>query len=329
MKRTAIIAAAIVASLTAHAQVEYTLPLTSIQVSVTAEKETFFAGPYAAYAEKLLGLEVRTFDSEKTTLKEMRITPAVRADLSSVFTVDAKALNTCLALNAEGLVAFRDKAEAGEAVWRFRPEERDRFGEKGITSALRTEKKTFYKIVQTDSTFEQIPVEQEIVVKRSLEERAREAADMLLKARSEKFNIATGNTDATFSGEALGAALEYLDKVEKEYLSLFTGYSVKETISRCFEVEPSEATATLPLFRVSDENGLLDSSADEGTIYYIDIQTAPVPAAGEESKPYKGAVVYYRIPAVSSVSIITGDEVVMNASVPVYQLGRIAKYPVK
>lgn len=328
MKRLIIIAAMIAAPFTSRAQVEYTLPLTSIQVEVTAEKETFFAGPYAAYAEKLLGMEVRPSDSEKTTLQEIRITPSVRADLSTVFSADRKALETCLALSAEGLVAFRDKSDASDVVWRFRPGLKEDFADKGITAALKTEKKTFYKVVQTDSTFEQIPVEQEIVVKKSLEERAREAADMLLKARREKFNIATGNTDATFSGEALGAALDYLNGVEKEYLSLFTGYSVKETICRTFEVEPTAEASTMPLFRLSDEGGLLEPSEGEGTAYYIDIQTVPVPEA-EEGKALKGPFVYYRIPAVSTVSIVTGGEAVMGATVPVYQLGRIAKYPVK
>ncbi|MBK6283193.1 MAG: DUF4831 family protein [Draconibacterium sp.] len=37
--------------------VVYSLPRTGIRVNVTATKETFRPGPYAAYAEQLLGIK--------------------------------------------------------------------------------------------------------------------------------------------------------------------------------------------------------------------------------------------------------------------------------
>lgn len=46
---------------------------------------------------------------------------------------------------------------------------------------------------------------------------------MILSLRQQRINIITGNTDATFSGDALRAAVEEIGRLEEEYMSLFTG----------------------------------------------------------------------------------------------------------
>ena len=40
----------------------YSLPQTSVMLTVVAEKENFVAGPYAQYAQKYMGSEARTTD---------------------------------------------------------------------------------------------------------------------------------------------------------------------------------------------------------------------------------------------------------------------------
>ena len=46
----------------------YSLPFTSVRLEVKAQKESFFAGPYAKYAQKYLGIDARQKDAVTLSL---------------------------------------------------------------------------------------------------------------------------------------------------------------------------------------------------------------------------------------------------------------------
>ena len=80
-------------------------------LDVEAVQENFYAGPYARYAEKYLGIKVRQKDEEKWQISEVSLTPMLEADLSRRYTIalknDAPDL-AFLKLTSAGLVAFAD-----------------------------------------------------------------------------------------------------------------------------------------------------------------------------------------------------------------------------
>ena len=49
----------------------YCLPMTTVSMEVTAVQENFYAGPYAKYAEKYLGINVRSTDASTFTITEI------------------------------------------------------------------------------------------------------------------------------------------------------------------------------------------------------------------------------------------------------------------
>ena len=309
--------------------VSYSLPRTTVTVEVDAVQESFFAGPYAPYAKKYLGIDVRQENAFRSYVKEVRLLTRAEADPSARFTVDSKgAEERFLALSSMGLVSFQDKLEAGDLVWRFNPQPEADFGAKGVTSTTRTEVRTTWKEVETDTAFVRVPVEESYQVEKTPEMKAKEAADRILKAREERFNISTGNTDATFSGEALGAALAELDRVEKEYLTLFTGYTVTREQSGSFDVVPS-ATARrqqYAAFRLSGKDGLVAEGA--GTGYYLEFEPEEMqesPAGVKDSR----TTVHYRVPAVCTVRLTSGGKALFQSRIPVYQLGYECLYPLK
>ena len=308
--------------------VSYSLPQTTVTVEVDAVQESFFAGPYAPYAKKFLGIDVRRTDSFRSYLKEVRIVTRVEADPSARYTVDTKgAEERFLALSSQGLVSFQDKLEAGDLVWRFSPQPEADFGTRGVTAQTRTEIRTTWQEVETDTAFVRIPVEEAYQVDKTPELKAQEAADLILKARKERFNISTGNTDATFSGEALGAALAELDRVEKEYLTLFTGYTVTREQSGSFDVIPSAKARkqTYPAFHLSDREGLVHVGGD--TVFSLEFEPVEMPAA--ENAKESRSTVHYRIPAVCNVKLTSEGKTLFLTRFPVYQLGRECLYPLK
>ena len=58
----------------------YSLPLTTIHLTVEAVCETYTPGPYSGYAKKYLGIDVPQEASTKYTLSKIRMTPYLEAD---------------------------------------------------------------------------------------------------------------------------------------------------------------------------------------------------------------------------------------------------------
>ena len=309
--------------------VTYSLPQTTVTVEVDAVQESFFAGPYAPYAKRFLGIDVRETDASRSYVKEVRLVTRVEADPNARYSVDTKGVeDRFLVLSSQGLVSFQDKLEAGDLVWRFNPQPEADFGTRGVTSQTRTETRTIWKEVETDTAFVRVPVEEAYEVQKTPEMKAREAADMILKARKERFNISTGNTDATFSGEALGAAIAELDRVEKEYLTLFTGYTVSREQSGSFDIVPSasERKKQYPAFRLNGKEGLVADGP--GTVYSLEFVPEEVSDPQTALRDTKN-VVHYRIPAVCHVRLTTGGKTLFESRIPVYQLGLEVLYPLK
>ena len=308
--------------------VTYSLPQTTLTVEVDAVQESFFAGPYAPFAKKYLGIQVRQDDYAKASVREVRLVSRLEADAEARFAIDLKGgEERFLELTSLGLVSFQDKADGHAAVWRFDPQPSADFGAVGATSSTQKEVRTVWKEVPTDTAFTRIPVQETFEVEKTPEMKAKEAAELVLKAREERFNISTGNTDATFSGEALGAALAELDRIEREYLTLFTGYTVTREQHGSFDVVPSASARKqqYAAFRLSDRNGLVQEGA--GTAYYIELEPVEV-AEVQGAKDARNAI-HYRVPAVCVVRLTAGGKTLCQTRVPIYQLGRESTLPLK
>ena len=91
--------------------VTYSLPSTTITLDVEAVQEKFYAGPYARFAEKYLGIKARQKDETTFQLTQIRMTPLLDADQSRRYSFNVKKGEidaTFLKLSAEGLISFSD-----------------------------------------------------------------------------------------------------------------------------------------------------------------------------------------------------------------------------
>ena len=330
MKRLFFITALLTLSLTSlNAQeVYYALPRTTFTVQVEARQESFFAGPYAAFAQRLLNMEARQKNQVTTTVTKATLLPRTEADPSAWYTTDAEN-STLLALSAQGLVSFSEKAEAGLQAWRF-PGKASASFNGGL--ATEPEKPTIvveYQEVQTDTGLVKVPIEHKVMVDKTLEDKAAEAAEVILNLRRERMNIVTGNTDATFYGNSMEVALKEMDRLEKEYLALFEGYTVTKTFNGSFEIVPSAGAGTQRylVFRL-----LEDGFATEGTRgvpYYLSLEPEnSQPAAEDSSNQRRGKTnpLRFRTPMVCKVTFTQDAKPLVIARVPVYQLGRDSQY---
>ena len=164
---------------------------------------------------------------------------------------------------------------------------------------------------------------------------AAETADMILKLRQQRLQIVTGDTDATYSGEAMGAAIAELTRLEQEYLMLFVGYSESQTQRMKFEIVPEadRESQMYIAFRLSDATGLVAPENMSGRPVVMEIvpqvfaePEMTTPALDE--KTIKPVEAYYRIPSICTVKLIDSGNVLMQARMPIYQLGRESSLPV-
>lgn len=339
--RTLLIMASVAVPFMASAQkssdpegyVTYSLPSTTIVLDVEAVKENFYAGPYARFAEKYLGIKVRQKDEVKWQVTRMSLTPVVEADLAKRYTLQLKKNApdlTSLKLSSAGLISFGNGSDPASQTWSTPVAGNGDFSTRGVSSNLTSEATTLYRSERSDAEYSRVSVQQNMVVEKTLEQRAAEAAQMIIRLREQKLQIVTGDTDATYSGEAMGAAIAELSRLEEEYMSMFVGYSDYMTQVKSFDVVPvaDRESQMYVAFRISDTAGLVPSDNLSGKPVVMEI----VP---QESVPVqmpqvvtKHQTIKYLVPATCTIKVKDGQELLIQSRVPVYQLGVIGTMPV-
>ena len=296
IKRFFIAAAALLCCIGAGAQ--QVQPKTKLTFDVSAVLEQFYAGPYARYAQKYLGVEAKEEDSSKATLTSV-------------------------------VMKYGSDTEAsGTSVWSKPGFAEAGFESRGVSANYTSEAATLF------SAGAGRLVSQSVTVEKTPEQKAREAADMVFLLRRNRIQIITGDTDATYSGEAMKAAIDELASLEQEYLSLFLGYTITQEQKVTFELSPSSDTKDqiYVIFRLSDQEGLLPAEEIGGKPYYLDIvpqELASAPFADPKAASKAKAVQTVRIPAICDLKVSDGVKPFLQSRIPVYQLGEDRVYPVQ
>ena len=309
----------------------YSLPSTTIVLDVEAVQERFYAGPYAKYAEKYLGIKARQKDETTFQLTQVRMTPLVEADQSRRYTLNVKkgqVDGAFLRLSSEGLISFSDAKYGEAAAWRFPTDNQGDFSGKGVSSNLTSGSTTLYHSGKGKAS-----VRQDMLVGKTTEQKAAETAEMIIRLREQRLQIVTGDTDATYSGEAMGAAIAEITRLEEEYMTLFVGYSECQTQKMQFEVVPAsdQENQMYIAFRLSDTDGLVPADNLSGKPVIMQIipqEFAQTEVTAEEQKNKKEVLAYYRIPAVCTVKLMDGANLLLQSRMPVYQLGQESSLPV-
>ena len=328
MKKTILTAALTLLAVSAFSQsaaVSYSLPQTVLVFEVEAVRETFAAGPYALYARKYLGIRAEAQDRVSYKVTSVKLTPAVEADQSVrySFQMSPQGQTIYLQLTSQGLISGPAGSYTPEKGWKYPAGKAEGFSGRGVPSNL-SEKTT--TLIEEGNRL----VQQSVVVEKTTEAKAKEVADKIFEIRDIRYKILVGDTDASYSGEAMKAIIDALDKLEADYLKLFTGYSSYDSEKSSFELIPTKGESQMYIaFRLSDEEGLVPADNVSGKPYIVSIgveEIAPAPNADAKGKAQQ--VVYYRIPSICNVRLGDGVSTLLQTRVPIYQLGIVAEYPV-
>ena len=308
--------------------ITYTLPRTGVRVHVKAVKETFTPGPYAAYAEQLLGItDAKNRASVQWEIEDVAIETFSEPDPDQVY----KALGEAaflVDLTPQGCLAGVNTEITKEALAQVKtntfvsaPEYDDGFRFANFNDT------PLYTPGDSTNNFRPVRVSNDV--------KAAEAANRILNSRLTQYDMAAGLMDEFHpDGAAYKVSLKELKTIEENYLSLFVGRTSYKHQTFSFDFVPgSSAEKGEVIFRFSDEKGVVPASdlsakpvmlkvEPEGNLIkkYTSLAKSDNPSAGESG-------VYYRMPAMANISIIYELNTIATARATVAQFGVVAPVP--
>jgi hypothetical protein len=304
--------------------VVYALPRTGIKIHVTAIREKFVPGPYAAYAEDLLGIKnVKTRAESKWMISDVQMETFSEPDPNQVYkamgygaALLSLSSNGCIAgINASG----NDISAMVTSNKCFQKPDID----DGFSFDYFTDTPTY---MQGDSTNNYRPI------RVGMEQKVAEAAKRVLDCRMNQYDMAALLMDGEHpDGKAYEVSMKKLKEEEQNYLKLFVGRTTYKTEECSFDFVPESAGKSGQVaFRISDENGIVPASDLSGKPVQVEFDVA----SGLSSKYATKATpveanagtsgIYYRMPGVATVHLIYQMKELASMRTTIAQFGEVA-----
>ena len=316
----------------------YALPMTAFDFTVVAEKTIRKSGPFSRYASQLLGIkDVITEDRVIWTLKEVKVKPVTELDPEQYYVIDCDGLMeiNSIAMRSAGLILDINPELYGKREYYSRDltdeEQKSMFRDMGFDEYYDIEQDTTYRLVNVDTAFVRIPYVLERRRQLTLEEQAENIARALLELREGRHMILTGEANVFPQDRS---AIDEINRLEYEYMSLFAGKSYTETISFSYFFIPEKGMEGRPviLFRFSPELGVMDPSDVTGRPVVVEMISAGKATDinfinQEQPSVERFDRLYYRIPEVVNIRVTDGKRTLGNSRQLVYQFGKIVPLP--
>jgi hypothetical protein len=170
------------------------------------------------------------------------------------------------------------------------------------------------------------PMRRTTLKEKTLEQKAEEAANFLIKLKKRRFKLVAGQYDYMPEGEAMADALKELSRLEEEYLSLFIGKRITTQFHRNYRYAPvaDKENHRVVLFRFASNEGFVDDSEAGGIPVMLElIDENKTRALERYSIPLKMPVnhIYYRVADQVAVKLTVGEQIRAEAVYPVFQNG--------
>lgn len=318
----------------------YGLPRTVFTVRVEMERTIEIPGPYARYASDLLGItDAITKENEYWSVTGVTVKTHEELDPSEYYVIKSSSFlkSNALALRKEGLILDINPALYYAAEKQYIGDGLEygqlRFADLGSDEYFNLQTDTAYKRVSIDSTFIRIPYIVEKKKRLSSEQLAEKAAKRIMELRDGKHLILTGEANVFPQSDA---AINEMNRIEREYTELFSGKLLKENRSFSIQVIPEPGMENKPftLFQFSELTGPVTGSAKGGVAISAEFvpeqKTKAITVINKNLPDQVNTTfdkLFYRIPDIVSFKISMGSEVLFKSRKLVYQFGETIQLP--
>ena len=320
----------------------YALPQTVIQVDIIVNKIQKVKGPFAEFADQMLGLsQVTTISSTEFELKDIRLTSYNEADPSECYFIqipekqkDRKAIE--LFLSDDGIIS------GVGAVNEINTNKRQRSIDLSTSSieipeftnpSVVERMDTVIKRISLDSTIIEQKFFRKTSAAKSVEQKARETAEFILKLDESMFNLINGYQEVNYEKGTIEFMYNQMNSMKQDYLELFKGVTsiLNETFT--FYYVPDKNNPSETLCRFSIGKGILPKTATAADFIQIQAtsmnKTSALKTDTEKlSKDKPGSHgLYYRIPDKANVTVNVGGQVKLDARFVINQFGVVTFLP--
>jgi len=323
----------------------YALPRNVLKIKVDAVKSIIVPGPYCRFAQKYLGIiDVPNKKIEEWRIANIDIASVIESDPSLLYSVvpgdDSKI--DFLKICSSGLIlpisGFGVNSTSVKNIKWIDSDINTLFTDLSTTPFISSEKTTYYSKVKHDSVFVRVPIQKDMIIEKNIEEKARDAADFIFLLRKRRADFLSVDADHNLNGEGLKIALDEINRLEQEYLSLFIGKSFTESSVHFFEFVPIQPEGESSIiFRFSSSKGVVTSSDLSGNPILLRTVPESIPESyksffqsisTEKDKPLNN-VIYYRMPISTNISISDGKVDLLNRRISICQYGPLVRMPIK
>lgn len=291
----------------------YSLPRTVINGVVSVEREVIVRGPYARFASQYLGITGAPMsDKESYKILGATISWATEPDPMMVFAIDEK--NTILAKVftwIEPSVVVEQPLAADRNLDGAKLGNQFPFTDVGTSTLV-------------DNSARGLSVERTSAVEKSTEQMAADAAGVIFRIRKSRLDLITGDAGEYVFGEGLKWALEQMDRLEQEYLSLFIGKRYVQRTDHSFSALPEAGKNRLVAFRFSESKGFAQPTDLAAAPYNLEF-AAEGGASVAPAKKGGSKVVVYRVPLMERVTLTNGSDILTSLRAPIYQRGSVVE----
>jgi len=321
----------------------YSLPRTVVHIDLVVNKITNVKGPYAEFADKYLGLsQVISTNSVEYALSEIRISTSEEADPDEYYFVklpekskSKQSLQLSLSQmgTLTGIKGTHEITAGGKEV---------KITKSSVELAELPSPNTFERIdtlvrrISVDTTMIEQRVFKKVTAAKTTDQKAKEAADFIMKLDESKFNLINGYQEVNYEKGTMEFMYNQMEKLMNDYLQMFKGITVVNSETYSYSFVPSAESIDNPvqLCRFSPGKGIMDRNSLGGDIIQAAITpTASLQEIGAEVKQRNGRDnslargLYYRLPEKVDISVLVGGKTSVSGSFNINQLGVVTFLP--
>lgn len=324
--------------------VYYALPRNGIRCEITYTEHHNFAGPYVDYASKYLGLEdyVRQ-DAVAYEIESIRLSTYSEADPDQYYYVvlgertSRDKLPFILATDAEGVIkGFGTKDNMPELAGYAYNEDSDMqagFIDYTQPNLLETIDTVIRKVTIDTATIEDISTRISLR-KRTTQEKAQEAAEMIQRLEKSRMNLLTGFQEVPYPAGTLQYMDQELFKLHEAYVALFKGVTKQVVRHKTYWHMPLNADAgkEVSLFRFSAEHGVSDIKSGKGDAVRVFYSVTPFNEMLQwhvkQNRTETSSGINYRIPRKTKCVVLVGNKIYAQNEMLIGQFGVVTHLPV-
>ena len=314
----------------------YSLPRTVLEVKLGLVHSVYIPGPYCQFSMQFLGIEgVQLERKDEWSIESASVNSFLESDPDHIFyagfTAGRPMIPELLTLTSNGLIFLPNSTfinsiklpfvNSGikDSIW---------FTNLSMDYFYSQKTDTLYKTVLRDSTLVHIPVLKKEEVQKTDEEKAKEASNAIIKLRKRRFKLLSGEYNFITEGAALEIIVRELDRMEKEYLSLFLGKHFSESQFYKHYIIPTLKTETETICRFSNEQGIIPAETKSGMPVNITIIREGTASGPDISTTAAENSLYFRIPENSTLQLSLDNKAISEKRLAIYQFGKIQVMPV-